>query len=352
MTRSVLQEYGFDEKMVQVKPFGSGLINHTWKVLYGAEEYILQKINNAVFTEPDAIAHNLLLIDDYLRQHYPEYLFVAPVSTPAGATIIYKKESGYYRLFPFVAGSHSKDVAETPAQAYEAAAQFGRFTSRLSGLDVNQLRITIPFFHDLPLRYSQFLFAIENGNRDRIKESDTLIKKLASHSGIVTKYNRIRENPAFKKRVTHHDTKINNVLFDKNDKGICIIDLDTVMPGYFISDVGDMMRTYLCPVSEEESDINKIEVREDFYQAIVEGYYSEMEGELSAEEVDCFFYAGTFMIYMQALRFLTDYLNNDQYYGAKYPQHNLVRAGNQATLLERLLDKESLLHAYSKSFVK
>jgi hypothetical protein len=117
-----------------------------------------------------------------------------------------------------------------------------------------------------------------------------------------------------------------------------VIDLDTVMPGHFISDVGDMMRTYLSPVSEEEKDFAKIEVREDFYQAIVNGYYNEMKDILTETEKRYFFYAGKFMIYMQAIRFLTDYLNNDVYYGSRYPGHNLIRAGNQAVLLQRLLD--------------
>jgi hypothetical protein len=115
------------------------------------------------------------------------------------------------------------------------------------------------------------------------------------------------------------------------------------MPGYFISDVGDMMRTYLSPVSEEEKDFNKIVVREVIYKAIVQGYYSEMKNELTQTEKNHFFYAGKFMIYMQALRFLTDHLNDDKYYGEKYPGHNFIRAGNQMVLLQRLVEKESVL---------
>jgi hypothetical protein len=115
------------------------------------------------------------------------------------------------------------------------------------------------------------------------------------------------------------------------------------MPGYFISDVGDMIRTYLSPANEEEKDFSKIEIREEYFSAIWKGYMSEMNDELSTEEKNHFIYAGKFMIYMQAIRFLTDHLNNDIYYGAKYPGHNLVRAGNQAVLLQRLLEKEAFL---------
>jgi hypothetical protein len=246
-------------------------------------------------------------------------------------------------MFPFIRGSHSKDVVETADQAYEAAVQFGRFTGLLSGLDVAQLKITIPLFHDLDLRYQQFLESIETGNYERIIESNFLIRELLGHSDIVTEFQKIKSDPLFKLRVTHHDTKISNVLFDKENKGLCVIDLDTIMPGYFISDVGDMMRTYLSPVSEEEEDFDKIVIREDIYKAIVQGYYNEMKGELTETEKSHFFYAGKFMIYMQALRFLTDHLNDDRYYRAKYPGHNFVRAGNQLILLQRLVEKESVL---------
>ncbi len=350
MIPSVLTAYGFTTDNVQVSSFGTGLINHTWKVVEGKNEYILQKINDAVFQEPYAIAHNITLIDNYLKQHHPEYLFAAPLLTIEGEPMIYKESGGYYRLLPFIAGSHSKSVVETPEQAYEAAAQFAKFTSRLSGVDIQQLKITIPFFHDLTLRYSDFLKAIEKGNPERKKTAQSLIQQLASHSGIVDRYNTIIATPLFKKRITHHDTKISNVLFDDKDKGLCVIDLDTVMPGYFISDVGDMMRTYLCAVSEEEKDMHKIEIRDDFYRAIVDGYYGEMKEELSEEEKNSFFYAGTFMIYMQALRFLTDYLNDDRYYTTHYPQQNFVRATNQITLLEKLLKKEHQLQSFSKQY--
>src|SRR6185295_7768404 len=137
---------------------------------------------------------------------------------------------------------------------------------------------------------------------------------LFSHNDILSVYQQIVTDKEFRLRVTHHDTKINNVLFDKDEKGICVIDLDTVMPGYFISDVGDMMRTYLSPVSEEETDFEKIRVRDELYRAIVQGYYNEMKDELTGTEKKHFFYAGEFIIYMQAIRFLTDYLNDDIYY--------------------------------------
>ena len=340
--RDVLDEYRINSQAT-VTPFGSGLINNTWIVNDAGQKYILQKINDNVFREPGAIAFNIEYLARYLKKHHPEYKFTEPVAALNGETLVHK-EKGYYRMFVFIENSHTIDVVETAEQAYEAAAQFGRFTSVFNGIDVHNLKITIPDFHNLSLRYQQFLVAIENGNPGRKRAANSLISTLRDHSSIVARYERISTGDNFLKRVTHHDTKISNVLFDENDRGICVIDLDTVMPGYFISDVGDMMRTYLSPVSEEETDFSRIEIREDFYVSIVNGYYSEMKDVLTDAERQHFFYAGCFMIYMQALRFLTDYLNNDIYYGEKYPDHNLVRAGNQAALLQHLLEKQHRLN--------
>lgn len=340
MLASLLSRFGLDEKHCTVHPFGSGLINHTWKVVNGQQSYILQRINHNVFKQPYHISDNLRLIGDYFKQNHPEYLFTTPVPTTSNEEMIGDGEQGYFRLFVFVPASHTVDVVDTPQQAFEAAKQFGKFTRLLSGLEITKLKITLPDFHNLSLRYEQFQQSLRNGNKERMTEAADAIRFLQHQIDIVEEYEAIKNNPAFRLRVTHHDTKISNILFDEQDKGLCVIDLDTVMPGYYISDVGDMMRTYLSPVSEEEKDFSKIQIRDEYFKAIVEGYLHEMGDELSATEKKYFVYAGKFIIYMQALRFLTDYINNDIYYGARYPKHNFVRANNQIVLLQRLLEKE------------
>jgi len=241
-------------------------------------------------------------------------------------------------------------VVEDPQQAFEAAVQFGKLTKLLSEFNVSSLKITLTDFHNLSLRYKQFEQALSEGNSARIQQSEKLINAAISNKSIVDTFETIKVNSQFKTRATHHDTKISNVLFDENNKGLCVIDLDTLMPGYFISDVGDMLRTYLSPVSEEEKDYAEIEIREEYFLAILEGYLGELKGELSDEEKRHFVYAGKFMIYMQALRFLIDYLNNDVYYGSKYEEHNFVRAGNQFTLLRKLIEKEDRLQQYVADF--
>ncbi|HMG69330.1 MAG TPA: phosphotransferase [Chitinophagaceae bacterium] len=345
MIERVLKAYGLQGAKLEY--FGNGLINQTWAAVAPQGHFILQKVNDDVFKRPLDIASNTRLIADHLKQYQPGYFFVAPILSADGNDMIFFEGEGYFRAFPFVENSHSTDIVKTPEQAYEAASQFGKFTHLLSGFNADELTITIPDFHNLELRYNQFLDALKEGNPERLSHSKKQVEQLMHHVDIVDEYISILSQTAFKRRVTHHDTKISNVLFDKNEKAICIIDLDTVMPGYFFSDVGDMMRTYLSPASEEEKEYDKIVVRDDFYKAIVQGYSAQMKNELTAIESKYFFYAARFMIYMQALRFLTDYLNDDVYYGAKYKDHNFVRATNQLVLLQRLIEKKRELGVLS-----
>ena len=342
VSENVLAVFGFDASSAEVKPLGEGLINHTYIVNAESASYVLQKINTAVFKNPIAIAHNIQLIAGYLASNHPTYHFVAPTSSVHGNQMEYI-EDGYYRVFPYVKGSHAKTVVQNEDQAFEAGYQFGLFTNALDGLNANNLQITIPDFHNLTLRYQQFCNALTSGNQNRIDASKNQIEFLQDHSWIADFFETIKSNPNFKLRATHHDTKISNLLFDDHDKGICVIDLDTLMPGYFISDLGDMFRTYLCAVSEEETDFSKISVRPAIYKAIVQGYLKGASNMLSKDESEHVYYAGLFMIYMQALRFLTDYINDDVYYGAKYPLHNYNRACNQIKLLEDYLQKKEIL---------
>lgn len=343
MIKDILQEFSIEGKDLVVQAFGSGLINHTWIVTDSGNKYILQKINKHVFNQPHNIDNNLRLLADYLSQYHPGYLFTKPLYTHNNKSLVEPDNNACYRLFRFVEGSHSYTVVEEKELAYEAAKQFGKFTRLLAGFDISNLKITLPDFHNLALRYKQFETSITAASKDRLTSAADFISILTACKPIVDVYESILTNPSFKKRVTHHDTKISNVLFDSKNKGLCVIDLDTVMPGHFISDVGDMMRTYLSPAGEEETDFSKVDVREDYFEAIVNGYLSEMQEELTDTEKDYFVYAGKFMIYMQALRFMADYLNNDIYYGAKYEEHNLNRAINQITLLNKLVEKEPKL---------
>ncbi len=331
---AILEAFSIDAR-ADVSILSGGLINATWKINDGRDEYILQRINHGVFKSPEKIDDNITRIANYLKEHHPDYYFVSPRTCKDGRTLVHTA-NGYFRLMPFVKDSVTLHTVTQPNQAYEAARQFGKFTKLLSGFDARTLQITIPDFHNLSLRYEQFQTALAKGNPQRIEETREIIDILEEYRWIVNEFEAIRKNTDFRIRVTHHDTKISNVLFGKDGKGICVIDLDTVMPGYFISDFGDMIRTYVSPANEEESDYNKIRVREDVLTAITDGYLEFMNDELSTAEKHHIEYSGLFLTYMQALRFLTDHLNDDIYYGARYEGHNRVRAENQIRLLSEL----------------
>jgi len=340
MISKILRAYGISGTASR---FGSGLIHHTWLVHSESGLFILQQVNHYIFKRPAIIAQNIRLIDRYLARHHPAYLLVAPLPTTEGSDQLYLPESGYYRLFSFVPQSHTTDVVQSPTQAFEAARQFGLFTKLLAGFDADTLQETLPHFHHLPLRYAQYNGALLNGNPERIRHAQPLCRRLQQYHPILSTSKALMAHPAFKRRVTHHDTKISNVLFNATGNGLCVVDLDTVMPGYFISDVGDMLRTYLSPVSEEEKEVTKINIRPAYFTAIANGYLDAMRDEMTAVEIDHFVFAGKYMTYMQALRFLTDYINNDVYYGEQYHEQNLIRAGNQLELLQQLTAMESEL---------
>ncbi|SOE20630.1 Phosphotransferase enzyme family protein [Spirosomataceae bacterium TFI 002] len=323
--------FGLSENTIS-KPFGSGLINSTY-LLEDGDKYILQKINTKVFTKPEIIAQNIRSCANYFESKGSKYQFIVPILTTNGNE--YHESNGEtWRLTPFVENSFTVDELNDPKEAYEAAKAVGKFAAETNGIEIENFGETIPRFHDLSYRYEEFLLSLKNGKTERIEEQKELIGSIKELSYICDTYEKIKSNPEIPIRIQHHDTKINNILFDKSTrKSVCLCDLDTVMPGYFISDLGDMMRTYLAAANEEVTDIDKVEVRPDFYKALIDGYLSEMETILTEAEKQYIFYAGEFLIYMQALRFMTDYLNGDIYYGIKYPENNLNRTKNQLKLL-------------------
>ena len=340
MLLNILHSFGLDPANYLIKPFGSGLINSTWKISGTNNAYILQRINKQVFKRPGDIADNLVKLGAYLQQNQPDYLFPAPLQAVNGSYLI-ETEGEYYRLTPFIRDSHTVNFAANSGQVYEAAKQFGKFTRLLNGFDTSQLKYTLPDFHNLSLRAAQFKTALIMAPNERKELAAAEIIRIEANMDIAEIYQQLVKKGQIPLRVIHHDTKINNVLFDEDDKGLCVIDLDTVMPGYYISDVGDMMRTYLSEANEEERDQSRIAIREDFFLFIYKGYMEEMGTALSAFEKSLFIYSGKFMIYMQAIRFLTDFLNGDIYYQTQYPKHNLVRAKNQLTLLEKYIQSEN-----------
>jgi Ser/Thr protein kinase RdoA (MazF antagonist) len=341
----VLKAYGYAKENIKITQIGTGLINRTYLLSPLAEEkkYILQNINTSVFKSPQAIANNLRSIADYLSFTYPEYLFIKPISTTSSEEMAHIHHE-YWRMLPFVPNTISLDVLADPKQAYEAAKQFGKLSRLLDHFDAKALQPTIPGFHDLGLRYEQFELALNQASETVKEQAKAQIEDALTHKYILDYYTSYSHRKDFPDRVMHHDTKISNVLLDDETyEGICVIDLDTIMPGKFISDLGDMMRTYLCAFSENETDLDKIKIRLPYFEAMIKGYLSEMKSILTQTEKELILFSGKYIIYMQALRFLTDFLSSNKYYPTSYPTQNLDRAKNQFKLLHEIALNEKEL---------
>ncbi len=331
----VLNKFISDIRDTEISSFGDGLIHGSYLVrIKNKHEFILQELNTTVFKNPYLISNNLELLSNHLLSNNQEPFFPLSLNSLSNDSYVIDQEK-FYRLTPYVKDSHSINSCSTAEEAYEASFQFSRFTAAFKRFEPGHLRETIPQFHNLSFRWDQFMDALKMGNQQRIKYAKKEIDQVLDHYHIVEKFNKIKSSNSFLERVTHHDTKISNVLFNNSSQGICVIDLDTVMPGYFISDVGDMFRTYLSPANEEEQSLDKIEARKDFYNAIIEGYLVNMQDQMTVDEKQNISFAGDFMIFMQALRFITDFINDDIYYGISYELNNYNRTKNQLRLLER-----------------
>jgi Ser/Thr protein kinase RdoA (MazF antagonist) len=333
----VLNDFGINEHGVSVTRVGSGHINKTFKVTGPERSFILQQINKKVFVRPGIIAANLEYTREYLSKTHPDYLFISPLQSSKGETLVFDANEDPWRLYPYIENTYTVDDVQSVGQAYEASRAFGKFGRLMKGCDLTRFRPTIERFHDLSLRYDQFLSALKSASDEVAAPARKEIEQAIAYRKFVDRYNAMIASRTLVPGIFHNDTKINNVLFDgQSGKAVAVIDLDTVMEGYFIYDLGDLVRTLVSPVSEEERDLAKIRVRKEFYNAVIDGYLSEMGDAISKEERALAGFAGIMMTYIMGLRFLADFLRGNTYYHIIYPDQNLVRARNQLRLIEML----------------
>jgi Ser/Thr protein kinase RdoA (MazF antagonist) len=336
VVEQVLQAFGLNAADYTIGRIGTGHINHTYR-LTGHTSYILQRVNKNIFTKPERIASNLRIAADYLRSHAPGYLFLAGIRTPSGEDMVYDAEGYPWRVFPYIANTITLNRVGTAAEAYNAAAGFALLAKNLSGCDVSLFEPTIERFLDLAWRYEQFETALQHPTQDRLADAADAVQECQRYAWLVEEYTQAIRRGDLPLRILHNDTKINNILFDATTReAVCVIDLDTLMPGYFINDFGDMVRTCVSPVDEEERNVDRIMFRRDVYTALERGYLAHMGDVLHASEKRLLPLAGMMMTYITALRMLTDFLNGNIYYQISYADQNLVRARNQLRLLDVL----------------
>lgn len=355
---SVFKQFLPDASVQSIVPFGNGHINDTYKVtlLEPKSSYILQKKNHFVFKDIENMMLNIQkvtehirakLISDQVEETEKKVMTYLPASNEK---LYYKTEVGdYWTVCVFVENCVTVENVKLLSQAFNTGKAFGIFQKQLEELPGSSLAYTIPDFHNGIKRLNNFKEAISKASRSRIQKIEKEVDLLTDISGEMTAIQRMLDSGALPLRITHNDTKINNVLFDPDENILCIIDLDTVMPGTILFDFGDAVRTICNAADEDEQDTSKIEFNSSFFKAFTEGYLSEALAFLTPKELDLLHLSGIYMTWEQALRFATDYLSGDIYYKIKYPEHNLVRTKAQTTYLQILLSQKSFMSQFISS---
>lgn len=331
---------------ITVEPLGNGLIHQTYRATHNGsgKSIVLQAINTAIFKRPVDLVDNYLEVYEYLEEHKNEVVIPAPIPAADGRFLWIDDGDNYWRAAAFIDNSYSPATATNEKEAQVVAKNFAAFTNSLTALDASRLHIIIPGFHDLLLRYQQFEEVILQAPVRLLLKATHVIAELRDRASLLEFYESIQNSADYPVRVMHHDCKISNILFDKNtDQPIGPVDLDTIMPGSFFSDIGDMIRTMACSVDENSTRWEDIAILPSYYASVLQGYLGGMSTAFTGKEKKNIHYAGLLLTFMQTLRFVTDFLQGDIYYKTTYPEQNLNRALNQLILLERLeefLEKE------------
>ncbi len=351
----VVQEFQIDGVFAQASPYGGGHVNDTFLVVCRrdgqARQYTLQRINHSIFRDPPGMMNNILRVTDHLRNklqkdNLPDLArrVLTVIPTRGGEGYHQDLEGNYWRLYRFIEGVRTYDVLDLPEQAYQAAGTFGRFQRYLADLPAPKLIETIPDFHNTPKRLRTFLDILDRDPHNRAGQARAEIQFVLEHASWCKHLTELAGKGRIPERITHNDTKINNVLFDaKTEEAICVIDLDTVMPGLSLYDFGDMVRTATCPAAEDERDLSKVQMNAVFFEQIARGYALETADFLTDAEKENLVFAGKLITFEQMIRFLGDYINGDVYYKIHRPGQNLDRARTQMKLIQSIQKQEEQL---------
>ena len=353
--KAIAGQFKMAASVESIIPLGNGLINDTYKVNTEghAADYVLQRINNAIFQDVDLLQHNIDVVTAHIRgklaaagEDDVDRKVLTFVTTGEGKTYYRDEEGSYWRLSVFIPRAKTFETVN-PEYSYHAGKAFGNFEAML--VDVNDtLGETIPDFHNMELRIRQLREAVACDPKGRLAEVKDIVDELETHAEEMCKAERMGRDGVLPKRVCHCDTKVNNMMFDEAGRVLCVIDLDTVMPSFVFSDYGDFLRTAANAVAEDDPAIEMVAFRKDIFEAFTRGYL-ESATFLTDVERDNLPYAVALFPYMQCVRFLTDYINGDTYYKIKYPDHNLVRTRNQLQLFRTVYAEQPYMREFISS---
>ncbi|NJL74397.1 MAG: aminoglycoside phosphotransferase family protein [Saprospiraceae bacterium] len=350
----ILANFGKDVNTCAVEPFGNGHIHSTYLVTSSSYQntpkFILQHINQHVFPHPTQVMENITRVGNHLAQkaNYP-LLNLMPLLTVSDNTYYLDENGDYWRMFPFFEHTITFSKVAQPAQAYQAANAFAQFLLALSDFPTHQLHETIVGFHDSMARFEAFKTALQTGIKTRLQACQAEIDFVLATAFIFEKVVEL----GLPIRTTHNDTKLDNVLLDAvTHQGVCVIDLDTVMPGIILSDFGDMVRTFTNTQAEDSDFFEGINSEISIFKALASGFLDVLNGTLTPLEISSLVLGAKWMILEQAMRFLTDYLLGDTYYKVSYPEHNLVRTKNQLALFRSIIAQETAMEDFIAQSLK
>jgi hypothetical protein len=342
---STARRFRFDGAIEDIAPFGTGHINDTFRVRTtsprGPRSYLLQRINHFVFKEPEKVMENFGRVTAHLRAKIvarggaPEREALTLVPTADEGTWLRDEGGNYWRMLLFIEGARTYDTVGKPEDVRTAARAFGLFQHMLSDLDPKVIHETIPNFHNTPWRFEQFVQAVDRDTHNRASGVRDEIDFLAERENDTAVFARMAREGTARQRVVHNDTKLNNVMIDDATReAVCVVDLDTVMPGLSMYDFGDCCRIATNPAAEDEKDLSKVRADMSLFRLVAEGYLDAARAFLLPTEIDKLAFSARLITLEQAIRFLTDHLQGDVYYKVHREGHNADRCRTQLALVQ------------------
>ena len=324
---------------LEFAPFGEGLIHQTYLITQGKQKWILQGFNQSVFNFPERIDHNLAMLYQFAKNHSLPFQLPLPIKNKWSSGLS-EINGHHYRLFDFVQGKTLQQI-ENPRQAYLAAMAYGEFANWAKDIDAKQMQETIPNFHRLDLRFEK-LAQVAQTKSGLTSEEREILDFYLNQKPLVDWYlDQINDLPL---RVTHNDTKINNLIFSEDlTKVEAIIDLDTLMGGYLMYDFGDLVRTVACSLPETSTNWENIRLHANLFEELLKGYWQGVQSITNSKEAESLLLGGEIMTLIMGLRFFTDHLQGNIYYKVTYPEQNFHRAKNQMIFLQSQQSQRELL---------
>ena len=363
MIKAISHEFAIAGEFVEGVEIDSGHINNTYLAVYETANgkrarYILQRINEFVFKDPLQVIKNVETVTRHINWKVlrvkkglgGQTLNIYPAR--GGRSYANSENGGVWRCYNYIENCKTYDVVENTRQAYQAAKAFGSFQDLVSDLPVEEVTETIPDFHNTPKRYARLMEVVAADPKGRLKNVAVEVDFIKQREGLCKHLVELAEQGKLPVRVTHNDTKLNNVMMDaETDEAVCVIDLDTVMPGLSLYDFGDLVRTATSPAEEDEKDLSKVEMRMSMFEALAEGYIDGCDC-LTPLEIENLVIGAKLMTLEVGIRFLTDYLEGDQYFKTEYEDHNLVRSRTQLKLVECIEEKEAEMNKFVSRVAK